>query len=140
MDDLGLQLVIRTPYEVVLGLNVSSLRVPAETGQVGIRPHIEPLVIAVEPGLVLIRQAETLRFVGTAGGLLRCDGVRASLLTPLTVTGHSEEEVLSALEDILAAPHVELEVRATLGRLQSSILYELRQRAKERIRQLGETP
>ena len=77
---------MRTPREVVLELDVSSIRVPTETGQVGVRPRAEPFVLAVEPGLVLVRRDETYQFVGTAGGLLRCDGATASLLTPLAVS------------------------------------------------------
>jgi F0F1-type ATP synthase epsilon subunit len=112
---------------VVLDLDVSSLRVPTESGQVGVRPRVEPLVLAVEPGLVLVRQESAFRLIGTAGGLLRCNGERASLLTPLSVAGTDEENILTALEQALAQPNIELEARAMLNRLQSSILRELRQ-------------
>lgn len=140
MNANQLKLIVRTPREIVLELGVSSVRVPTETGQVGVRPHGEPLVLAVEPGLVLVRKVDAFRFVGTAGGLLRCDGVTASLLTPLAVSGEAEAAVLAALEKALAQPSVEMEARATLGRLQSSILHELRQGGKERIRRVEEMP
>ena len=135
MSELPLRLVVRTPRGIVLGLPVSSIRVPTETGQVGVRPRVEPLVLAVEPGLVLVRRGDTYEFVGTAGGLLRCDGAIASLLTPLAVRGDDEDAVINALEVALAQPSAEMEARATLGRLQSSILRELRQGGKEKIRQ-----
>jgi F0F1-type ATP synthase epsilon subunit len=136
--DTHLQLIVRTPLEVVLESAVSSIRVPTETGLVGVRPRVEPLILALEPGLVLLRQDDVLHFVGTAGGLLRCDGVRASVLTPLAVVGSNEDEVLTALEEALATPHTELEVRTTFGRLQHSILRELRHGAHAQRRPLGE--
>ena len=134
MNPLPLKLVVRTPREIVIETHVSSIRVPTETGQVGVRWRVEPLVLAVEPGLVLIRRDESYTFVGTAGGLLRCDGVVASLLTPLAVSGDDEDAVINALEEALALPSVEMEARATLGRLQNSILHELREGGKENMR------
>jgi F0F1-type ATP synthase epsilon subunit len=134
-----LKLVVRTPREVVLERSVSSIRVPTESGQVGVRPRAEPFVLAVEPGLVLLRRDDTLQFVGTAGGLLRCDSASANLMTPLAVAGNDENAVLNALETALAQPSVEMEARATLGRLQSSILRELRAGRKEQVRQVEES-
>jgi len=124
------KLVVRTPREIAIELEATSIRVPTETGQVGLRARVEPLVLAVEPGLVLVRHEQAYQFVGTAGGLLRCDGTTASLLTPLAVRGDDEESVIASLEKALAQPSAEMEARETLGRLQSSILRELRQGAK----------
>lgn len=136
MSDAGMKLTIRTPREVVLVSDVSSVRVPTQTGQVGVRPRVEPLVLAVEPGLVLVRHHEAYQFAGTAGGLLRCDGGHVSLLTPLAVIGDDEHQVLGALDAALAQPNVELEARATLSRLQTSILRELRNGQREDVRTL----
>jgi F0F1-type ATP synthase epsilon subunit len=133
-----IQFTVRTPREVVLELDVSSLRVPTESGQVGVRPRIEALVVAVEPGLVLVRQDSSYRLVGTAGGLLRCDGERANLLTPLAVVGTDANELLTVLEHALAQPNVELKARAILNRLQSNILRELRQGNQDKLRRSGE--
>jgi F0F1-type ATP synthase epsilon subunit len=140
MSAIQLKLVVRTPREVVLEVGVSSVRVPTETGQVGVRPRAEPLVLAVEPGLVLVRRDDAYEFVGTAGGLLRCDGATASLLTPLAVTGDDEDAVIDSLEGALAQPSVEMEARATLGRLQSSILRELREGRMEQMRRVEGAP
>ena len=74
MGKATLHFVIRTPQEIVLERDVASVRVPTETGQVGLRPHGEPTVLAVEPGLIVVRQDDLVRFAGTAGGLLHCDG------------------------------------------------------------------
>jgi len=137
MNATQLKLTVRTPREVVLDIYVSSVRVPTETGQVGVRPRAEPMVLAIEPGMVLVRQSGDYRFVGTAGGLLRCGGTNANLLTPLAVAGDDEEAVLTALENALAQPNVEMEARATLGRLQSSILRELREGRSKELRRVG---
>jgi F0F1-type ATP synthase epsilon subunit len=134
-----LRFMVRTPREIVLELEVSSIRVPTETGQVGIRPRVEPLVLAVEPGVVLIRRGSDYEFAGTAGGLLRCNGAIASLLTPLAVAGDNEDAVIKAIEDTLAQPSVEMEARAMLGRLQTSILRELELTRTERVRRIEAT-
>jgi F0F1-type ATP synthase epsilon subunit len=137
MSQENLKFILRTPREVVLELRVVSIRVPTETGQVGLRPRVEPLVLAVEPGLVVVRRPDTEAFAGTAGGLLRCDGAIASLLTPLAVTGDNEDIVIAALEKALAQPSVEMEARAMLDRLQTNILREVRAGGTEKIRQVG---
>lgn len=140
MSEVHVKLIVRTPREVVLDVDASSVRVPTETGQVGIRPRVEPLVLALEPGLVLVRVVDVVRFVGTAGGLLRCDGTNATLLTPLAVAGDSEGEVVRSLEAAMALPSAEMEARATLGRLQSSILRELREGKQEPLKTFGARP
>lgn len=127
MADAHLKVVVRTPHEVAAELDARSLRVPADTGQVGLRPRCEPTVVAVEPGLVLVRSVEGVAFVATAGGLLRCDGRRAILITPVAVVGSDAQEVRTRLEAALAAPRADLELRRAIGRLETGILRELRQ-------------
>jgi F0F1-type ATP synthase epsilon subunit len=124
MDQLCLHLVVRTPREVVADLTALSLRVPADTGQVGIRPRGEATVTPVEPGLVLIRTADGMRFVGTAGGLLRTTAREAVLLTPVAVLGNDAAAVLSAVEAALAGPDPERELRQAIERLEAGLLRE----------------
>ena len=119
--------IIRTPSETVADQDVAALRVPTQTGQVGIRPRGEPTVLAVEAGLILLRLNEGNRFAGTAGGLLHTNGKSASLLTPLAVVGDDVESVSRQLDAMLSAPSEEMEVRRTLGRLETRILQELHQ-------------
>ena len=121
-----LLVTIRTPRQVVLERPARSLRVPTETGQVGLRPRCESTVLAVLPGLVLVRHASGLDYVGSAGGLLRCDGKQATLLTPLAVSAEDEASVLDRLETALAAPDEEIQARRTLDRLESTLLRQLR--------------
>ncbi len=45
-----LHVVIRTPRETVIEQDVVAIRVPTQTGQVGLRPRGEPNVLAVEVG------------------------------------------------------------------------------------------
>jgi F0F1-type ATP synthase epsilon subunit len=108
MAEATLHFVIRTPQAIVLEWAVSSIRVPTETGQVGLRPHSEPTVLAVEPGLIVVRQDGLVRFAGTAGGLLHCDGAVAHLLTPVAVIGEALITVLEALDRALAVPSAEV--------------------------------
>jgi F0F1-type ATP synthase epsilon subunit len=126
MADETLRLVVRTPQGGVLDQPVTSLRLPSDTGQVGLRPRSEPAVLLVEPGLVLAATTGGLRFVATAGGLLRCDGEEAVLLTPLAVAGESAEAVRTELAEALGTPRVDLELRGVLQRLETGILQELR--------------
>jgi F0F1-type ATP synthase epsilon subunit len=129
MAEASLHVVVRTPQEVAADLEVGSLRVPGDTGQVGLRPRCEATVLAVEPGLVLAWTAEGLRFIATAGGLLRCDGREAVLLTPVAVAGSEARAVRAQLDEALATPRAELELRRAIERLETGMLRELR-RAK----------
>ena len=129
MADETLRLVVRTPHGAVFDDRVSSLRVPSDTGQVGVRPRSEPAVLVVEPGLVLAAATRGLRFVATAGGLMRCDGKEAVLLTPLAVVGESAEAVRTELQKALGTPRADLELRAVLQRLETGILEQLRRAA-----------
>jgi F0F1-type ATP synthase epsilon subunit len=126
-----LHLIVRTPRALIVELDVVSMRVPVDTGEVGLRPRGEATVLAVEPGLVLVRTVNVLRFLGTAGGLLRSDGQRAVLLTPLAVLGGDGPGVLEALAAALATPDPELELRRAIERLEAGILQELRRPARK---------
>lgn len=122
-----LRVAIRTPSETVFDENVSSLLVPTETGQVGLRPRCEATVLNVEAGLVLLRQGERERYAGTAGGILRVDGEKATLLTPMVVCGDEMHRVVADLERLLSEPSEEMEVRRSLGHLEQRILSEVRE-------------
>lgn len=124
-----LRLCVRTPHAVVLEASARSLRVPTQTGQVGLRPRVEPAALGVEPGLVLASCPDGLRFVATAGGLLRCDGRTATLLTPIAVAGESAGEVRRALDEELRAVERDIELRRVLERLETGLLRELRRGA-----------
>jgi F0F1-type ATP synthase epsilon subunit len=126
VPDDQLRIVIRTPKEVILDLAASSLRVPTRTGQVGLRPRSEATILAIEAGLIVIRVGDRFRYAGTAGGLLRCDGALASLLTPLAVTGDEPDAVVAELDRVLAIPSEEAEIRKALARIEMKIREELR--------------
>jgi F0F1-type ATP synthase epsilon subunit len=139
MPDSTLHFVIRTPQNIVLDSDVVSIRVPTETGQVGLRPRSEPTVLAVEPGLIVVRLSDSSRYAGTAGGLLHCDGKSANLLTPVAVVGDELTAVLEELDRNLSAPNAEQEVRAMLKRLEKNILEELQHSSGDPLRSTGTT-
>ncbi|MEZ5583360.1 MAG: hypothetical protein R3F37_11965 [Candidatus Competibacteraceae bacterium] len=122
-----LHVIIRTPGETVVEQDVAGLRVPTHSGQVGLRPRCEPSVLAVEAGLIVLRLNGCNHYAGTAGGLLHTSGEEASLLTPLAVVGDDVESVARQLDALLAAPSEEMDVRRTLGHLETRILQELHQ-------------
>lgn len=126
MAERALRLVVRTPRGEALDARVGSLRVPTDTGQVGLRPRSEAAALVVEPGLVLASGGDGLRFLATSGGLLRCDRREAVLLTPLAVVGESAEAVRARLEEALGTPRLDLELRAVLQRLETGLLRDLR--------------
>lgn len=127
MSKQELHVTVRTPTETVVDRDVVALRVPTHTGQVGLRPGSEPTVLAVEAGLIVLRFGSGTQYVGIAGGLLHTDGRSASLLTPLAVAGKDVDSVSRQLDALLSAPSEEMEVRRTLGRLETHILQELNQ-------------
>jgi F0F1-type ATP synthase epsilon subunit len=129
--DQKLRIVVRTPEGCVLDDQVGSLRVPTNTGQVGLRPRCEPTALIVEPGLALAEGDAGLLFVATAGGLLRCDGRMVVLLTPVAVLGNSAETVQAELESALGTSSADLELRSVLQRLETGILQELRRSSPE---------
>lgn len=124
----SLRLVIRTPREIVFDRAVRAARVPAESGQVGLRPRQEPLVLVVEPGLLVLRVDGGATFAATAGGLLEGSREAAILYTPFAVVGERDEDVLAALDRALAEPEGELVARRRLGELEQRIVQELRTR------------
>lgn len=135
MTEKQLQVIVRTPHETVLETTVLSLRVLTETGLVGLRPGVEGQVLAVEAGIALLHAPEgSERFLGTAGGLLHCDGKSATLLTPLAVVGDDEQEIAAELDRVLTQPSSEMELRSMLGRLEGEIVSELQRDRLENVR------
>jgi F0F1-type ATP synthase epsilon subunit len=120
-----LKLIVRTPGSIVLETDARSIRVLTETGHVGLRPRMEAVILTIEPGLVFVHRNDGLLFIGTAGGLLKCDGKVATLLTPLAVAAEDQASVMRQLQQQLSQPKAELEVRNTINNIQSSILTEI---------------
>jgi F0F1-type ATP synthase epsilon subunit len=129
-----LRFLLRTPHALVAEFEVCALRVPTDTGQVGLRPRHEAILLAVEAGLVHVQTREGLRFAGTAGGLLRSDGTQATLLTSDAVVGEDASAVLALLDRALAAPDPEREIRRAIERLGAALVQEMRGRTNQRER------
>ena len=118
--------IVRTPHETVLDAQASAVRVLTESGHVGIRRDMEPVVLPIEAGLAVVRADGRVTLVGSAGGLLTADGREVTLFTPLAVVGTEPVAIQRALDQALAAPDSELAVRARLSKLEGRILAELR--------------
>ena len=133
-----IRFIVRTPHEVVFDAEAHSVRVLTDTGHVGIRPRMEPLVLPVEAGLVLVHTDDHVAFVGSAGGLLSSDGTLVTLFTPLGVVGTDPTAIRASLDQAVAEPGSEFAVRARLGKLEGRILAELHTPAGERPLLAGE--
>lgn len=122
-----LRLVVRTPQQCVLDRALVSVRVPTESGQLGLRARGEALVSVVEPGLIVLRTAEATRhYVASSGGPLRMLGSRCELYTAFAVSGARDDELLRALDRALTAPDSELATRRRIEQLEQQILREAR--------------
>jgi F0F1-type ATP synthase epsilon subunit len=132
-----LKLIVKTPQAVVVDTSAQSVRVLTETGHVGFRPRTEDVILAIEPGLILVHRESSTLFVGTAGGLLTCDGAMITILTPLAVAEENEAAVMRELEKQLDQPKAELEVRTTINNIQTGILNELNEDRRRRLQHMG---
>ena len=131
MPNATLRFIVRTPHEVAFDASITSVRLLTETGQVGIRGRMEPIVMPVEAGLLVVRARGDVTFVGSAGGVLASDGRQATLFTPLAVVGNEAAAVQQAIDRALADPDSEMVVRTTFGKLEGRILTQLRRRPGE---------
>jgi F-type H+-transporting ATPase subunit epsilon len=134
-----LRLVVRTPRGDLVDAPVDAVRLPTETGQVGLRPGAEALRLAVEPGLVLVRSEGGPRLVATAGGLLEVEPARLTLYTPFAAVGDTAAALQDALDAALADPEGELAARLRLAGLEPSAAGAPGRRSVEQriLRELG---
>ena len=127
MADL-LRLIVRTPAGVACDARLRSARIPTGSGAIGLRPREEPFVTVVEPGLIVLRGADTESFASTAGGLLRAERTEATLYTPFAAVADAVEDVLSALERALSEPQGDIAARRHLAELETRLAREIRVR------------
>ena len=125
MNAHTIHVTILTPVETVCEIEASSVRVPTTTGQVGVRPNAEASVLAIEPGLVRLISASGTKYAATVGGLLRYGRNAAQILTPFAVVGDDVTQVNLKLDEFMATPSDAVNVRRTLGLLETRILQEL---------------
>lgn len=116
---------VLTPRAAAFEGDIDGARVPTETGQVGLRPGGEALVLAVEPGLVALRAGGRTQLVATAGGLLESGPWQVTLYTPFAAVGDTAPALEAALDAALTDPDSELAARQRLGELEQAILREV---------------
>jgi F0F1-type ATP synthase epsilon subunit len=134
MPEPTLRFLVRTPHTEVLQREVSSLRVPTETGWVGLLPGAERSVLVIEPGLVVVRSGSTTSLVGTAGGVLRVERDTVTLLASVAVAGEDAQAVREALDTLAGEPSAEVELRRRIEALERGLLAESRTRARGKTR------
>jgi F0F1-type ATP synthase epsilon subunit len=83
------------------------------------------MVLALEPGLLVLRDRDTTRFAATAGGLAESDRERCTIYTPFATVGGSEEKMERALEQLLSTPPAEMVARKRLEELEHRVVEEL---------------
>ena len=124
----ALRLIVRTPHAVVIDEAFDAIRVPTESGQVGLERGSEPAVLVFEAGVMLLRRGAAVRFLATAGGLLRGSRGEIEAFTPIALLGENAADLRARLDQALEAPSEENALRRELGRLETEILRELRHR------------
>jgi F0F1-type ATP synthase epsilon subunit len=122
MAERRLVLVVRTPRAELVRRAVRMLRVPTESGSVGILPRAERAALVVEPGLVVARDDATITLVGTAGGLMRIDRDQAVLLTPLAVVGHDVTSIRTWVAELTRQTSSEAELRKRIESLERGLI------------------
>ncbi len=132
MDERRLVLVVRTPRGEVLRRRVRALRVPTETGAVGILPRAERAALVVESGLVVARGDHAVVLIGTAGGILRIEGDEVVLLSPLAVAGEDAAQVRERIEALTSVTSAERELRRRIETLERGLIAESRRRSEAR--------
>jgi F0F1-type ATP synthase epsilon subunit len=121
-----LRFLVRTPRAVAIDRRLQSVRLPTESGQFGLRPGAEPMLVAIEPGLLLLRDVARTDYAASAGGLLSVAREVSTLYTPFAVSGGSAEEVLEQFEQAQQDPTSDLSTHRQLEALELKILRELR--------------
>jgi F0F1-type ATP synthase epsilon subunit len=124
----SIELIVRTPHAEVLRRSVLSLRVPTETGSVGLLPRAERAVIAIEPGLVIAREPARQLLVATAGGLLRVEPHVVTLLTAIAIVGQDPAGVKAAMDGLMSQPSAESELRRRIDTLERSLMSQSQRR------------
>ncbi len=111
---------------MVVETDARSIRVLTETGQVGLRPNMEAVILTVETGLVLVHREI---FVPVCRHGRRFAEVRWQAGDVADAPGRrrrkSGERDAVNLQQQLSQPKAELEVRTTINNIQSSILTEI---------------
>jgi len=118
------RLEIRTPDEVVLREDVTSIRVQLADGWWGILPRHAPFIAELPVGLLIYRKNGEQRYVALAGGTVEVQRERVLILTAaaekadeLAVLERAMEEKRAEEERAAFHAHIEFErARATLMR------------------------
>jgi F-type H+-transporting ATPase subunit epsilon len=86
-----------TPQRLLLEAEVTSLQVPGSEGYLGVLAHHAPLITALRPGRLDVRDAKgTMQSYAVSGGFLEVSGNRATVLAD---TAERKDEIDAARAD-----------------------------------------
>ena len=94
MADTPFTFRLVTPQRLLLEAEVTSLQVPGSEGYLGVLAHHAPLITALRPGRLDVRDAKgTMQSYAVSGGFLEVSGNRATVLAD---TAERKDEIDAA--------------------------------------------
>ena len=121
-----LRLTLRTPHGVLLDRPVRAIRAEDVDGWFGVLPGRADLVAVLEPGLMVVRDAEGECFVASAGGMMDLRGPWCRVMLREAVASRDLASIGAELEGVLAR-------RARRGHAQQQAMSDLVREALRRL-------
>lgn len=89
-DTLKLEIV--TPDAKTFSDNVEMVTVPAAEGEMGIYPHHVPVLTAIVPGEIIVRQNGRDFFLAVGEGFIEITGERVAIMTDMAIRAENIDE------------------------------------------------
>jgi F-type H+-transporting ATPase subunit epsilon len=108
---------------------VVSLVAADDSGQFGLLPGHEPLVTAIDAGLIRCRRADgSTRHLACTGGVFSCRGDEVQIVSARFLMGEREDELSAQLEQLLDEEQAEhLASRQSRTEVERALLKRLRE-------------
>jgi F-type H+-transporting ATPase subunit epsilon len=121
---MSLTLKVVTPEKEVLAASVEAVSAIGTNGSFGVLTHHQPLVTALEIGLLTYTQGAQKKALAVMGGVFSTDGTTVTVLTPSAELG---EQI-----DVLRAQEAKARAEARLKEKESHIDHQRAQLALNR--------
>ena len=133
MPDKTTKLEIRTPDEIILNEDVTSIRVQVADGWWGILPHHTPFIAALPVGLLIYRKNGKQHYMALAGGTLEVQREKVLILTAAARRADKLAALKKALEERkMEEEKVAFHARIECERARAALLRALMEEAKRR--------